>query len=150
MHTPYFIDLISSGSMVLPDLAVPVPERFIKPQERQHLYVPGSPEAYIGVVGKFAMIVWPLVAFLTISQYHDFCNICVITQPVLILETEVFPLSQCTFFVLSHTSNPRSHLSPSSTPSYNLCPHPSPSCTVLVVGGGVSTPPALLQTSSAR
>lgn len=51
LHTPFFIDLISSGSMVLPDLAVPVPERFIKPQERQHLYVPGSPEAFVGVVG---------------------------------------------------------------------------------------------------
>ena len=52
LHTPFLIDLINSGSLVLPDLEVPVPERFVKPQERQHLYVPGSPEAYVGVVGK--------------------------------------------------------------------------------------------------
>nr|UCK81479.1 macroglobulin-complement related protein-like 1 [Arenicola marina] len=50
-NTPYFIDLISSGSLVLPDLQIPVPELFIKPEERQHLYVPGSPGAYVGIVG---------------------------------------------------------------------------------------------------
>lgn len=52
LHTPFFIDLINSGSLVLPDLEIPVPERFVKPEERQHLYVPGSPEAYVGLVGK--------------------------------------------------------------------------------------------------
>ena len=52
LHTPYFIDLISSGSQVLPDLEIPVPERFIRPQERQHLFVPGSQRATIGIVGR--------------------------------------------------------------------------------------------------
>ncbi|ELT94901.1 hypothetical protein CAPTEDRAFT_205407 [Capitella teleta] len=51
LHTPYVIDLINSGSLVLPDLEIPVPERFVKPQERQHLYVPGSPECHVGIVG---------------------------------------------------------------------------------------------------
>ena len=51
LQTPYFIDLINSGSLVLPDLEIPVPERFVKPEERQHLYVPGSPVATVGIVG---------------------------------------------------------------------------------------------------
>ena len=57
LHTPYFVDLINSGSMVLPDLEIPVDERFVKPEERKHLYVPGSPDAKVGIVGK--LIVYP-------------------------------------------------------------------------------------------
>lgn len=53
LHTPYFVDLISSGSMVLPDLEIVVPERFVKPEERKHLYVPGSPVATVGIVGMY-------------------------------------------------------------------------------------------------
>lgn len=51
LNTPFVIDLINKGSRVIPDLEIPVPERFIRPQERQHLYVPGSPEATVGIVG---------------------------------------------------------------------------------------------------
>ena len=52
LHTPYFIDLINSGTLTLHDLEIPVPERFVKPEERKHLYVPGSPNATVGIVGK--------------------------------------------------------------------------------------------------
>ena len=36
---------------MLPDLEVPVPEQFVMPEERRHLYVPGSPECYVGISG---------------------------------------------------------------------------------------------------
>jgi len=51
LHTPYFVDMFSSGSLTLPDLEIPVPERFVIPEERRHLYVPGSPVATVGIVG---------------------------------------------------------------------------------------------------
>ena len=52
-HTPYFIDLINSGSVILPDLDIPVPERFVEPSVRHHLYVPGSERGVVSVVGEF-------------------------------------------------------------------------------------------------
>ncbi len=51
-NTPYLIDLINHGSLMIPDLEIPVPERFIYPERRQHIYVPGSAYAYVGIVGK--------------------------------------------------------------------------------------------------
>ena len=46
------MDLIESGSMTLPDLEIPVPDRFVEPEARKHLYVPGSPVAKVAIVGK--------------------------------------------------------------------------------------------------
>ena len=54
-HTPYLVDLVSRGSLVIPDLDIPVPERFINPGQREHLYVPGSEKATVSVVGKINM-----------------------------------------------------------------------------------------------
>jgi len=51
LHTPYFIDLINSGTLTLHDLEIPVPERFVEPEQRRHLYVPGSQKATVGIVG---------------------------------------------------------------------------------------------------
>ncbi|ELT87097.1 hypothetical protein CAPTEDRAFT_227765 [Capitella teleta] len=50
-NTPYLLDLINQGSKVIPDFDIVVPERFIKPQQRFHLYVPGSERAILSVVG---------------------------------------------------------------------------------------------------
>lgn len=63
-HTPYFVDLISSGSMRFPDLEIPVPEQFIRPNLNKHLYVPGSPQCRVGIVGD---VVGP-------GFYEDFLN----------------------------------------------------------------------------
>jgi len=52
-HTPFLIDLINSGSMTHPDLRIAVPERFVNPGERHHLYVPGSGKAFVSIVGWF-------------------------------------------------------------------------------------------------
>ena len=46
------MDLIESGSMTLPDLEIPVPDRFVEPEARKHLFVPGSPVAKVGIVGN--------------------------------------------------------------------------------------------------
>ena len=50
-NTPYLIDLINQGSLIVPDFEIPVPETFLYPEQRQHLYVPGSAEAYVGIIG---------------------------------------------------------------------------------------------------
>ena len=54
-HTPYLVDLVSQGSVIVPDLEIPVPERFIQPDKREHLYVPGSERAFVHVVGELAV-----------------------------------------------------------------------------------------------
>ncbi|XP_071092281.1 CD109 antigen-like [Haliotis cracherodii] len=50
-HTPYLIDLITYASIIIPDLDVPVPEQFVVPEQRYHLYVPGSPEGHLSIFG---------------------------------------------------------------------------------------------------
>ncbi|KAK2182230.1 hypothetical protein NP493_362g02042 [Ridgeia piscesae] len=50
-NTPYLIDLISSGFQIVPDFEIPVPEQFVYPEQRRHLYVPGSAESIVTVVG---------------------------------------------------------------------------------------------------
>ena len=52
-HTSYFIDLVNKGSQLIPALFIPVPEKFIFPEERRHRYVPGSQEAYATVFGLY-------------------------------------------------------------------------------------------------
>ena len=50
-NTPFLLDLINQGSRIVPDFDIIVPERFINPGQREHLYVPGSEEATLSVVG---------------------------------------------------------------------------------------------------
>ncbi|XP_046585013.1 LOW QUALITY PROTEIN: murinoglobulin-1-like [Haliotis rubra] len=50
-HTPYLIDLITYASIIIPDLDVPVPEQFVVPEQREHLYVPGSAVAHLSIFG---------------------------------------------------------------------------------------------------
>ena len=50
-HTPYFINLVSRGSVIVPDLEVPVPEMFYHPEQREQLYVPGSAKCTVSLVG---------------------------------------------------------------------------------------------------
>ena len=51
-HTPYLIDMIKYGSETIPDLQIPVPDQFVVPEVREHLYVPGSGVADISLFGK--------------------------------------------------------------------------------------------------
>ncbi|CAH1782654.1 unnamed protein product [Owenia fusiformis] len=50
-HTPYFVDLVKFSQIIIPDLWIPVPERFVLPEQRQHLYVPGSVSTKVSIVG---------------------------------------------------------------------------------------------------
>ncbi|CAH1782653.1 unnamed protein product [Owenia fusiformis] len=50
-HTPYFVDLVKFSQVIIPDLWIPIPERFILPEQRHHLYVPGSTSTTVSVVG---------------------------------------------------------------------------------------------------
>ncbi len=51
-HTPYLIDMVNQGSVVIPDFDSPIPEIFIYPEEAWHIYVPGSEEAVFTLFGK--------------------------------------------------------------------------------------------------
>ena len=51
--TPYLIDLLNYGSLDVPDLDIPVPEIFVYPETSEHLYVPGSGEAFLSIVGEY-------------------------------------------------------------------------------------------------
>ena len=57
-NTPYLIDLVSQGSIIIPDFDIPVPERFWLPEQREHLYVPGSAKAFVSIVGKYRLYVY--------------------------------------------------------------------------------------------
>ena len=49
--TPYLIDLVNKGSSLIPDFWIPIPERFLVPNTREHLFVSGSQRATINVAG---------------------------------------------------------------------------------------------------
>ena len=51
-HTPYLVDMITYGSLAMPDLKVNVTDLFITPEQRFHNYVPGSPRAQVTLFGK--------------------------------------------------------------------------------------------------
>ncbi len=51
-HTPYLIDLVNQGSVIIPDFDSPIPEMFKHPEKPEHLYVPGSEEATFTLFGK--------------------------------------------------------------------------------------------------
>lgn len=55
-HTPYMIDLISQGSVIIPDLEVPISEMFWHPEQRAHLYVPGSEKLSVTLVGELSFL----------------------------------------------------------------------------------------------
>ncbi|XP_052062550.1 CD109 antigen-like [Mytilus californianus] len=50
-HTPYLIDLIRYSSIKIPELKVNVSDKFIEPEVREHLYVPGSEKAVLTCFG---------------------------------------------------------------------------------------------------
>ena len=51
-HTPFFIDLINSGSMLNPSLEITTEEQFRHPENNFNWYVPGSPKAILTLSGK--------------------------------------------------------------------------------------------------
>jgi len=51
-HTPFLIDMITYGSIIIPDLKVNVSDQFLIPEQRYHQYVPGSPKAKVALFGK--------------------------------------------------------------------------------------------------
>lgn len=50
-HTPYLIDLVNQGSVIIPDFDIPIPDYFVYREEPWHLYVPGSELAFYSVFG---------------------------------------------------------------------------------------------------
>lgn len=49
---PYVVDLVNSGSIIIPDFDIPIMERFFVPDQRELLYVPGSNTAVMFVWGR--------------------------------------------------------------------------------------------------
>ena len=54
-NTPYLVDLINQGSLIVPDFDIIVPEQFIYPEQREHSYVPGSPKAVLSIIGMYML-----------------------------------------------------------------------------------------------
>ena len=52
-YTPYMIDLVNQGSVIIPDFDCVVPDQFIDPSVPYHLYVPGSESAIMSIFGKY-------------------------------------------------------------------------------------------------
>ncbi|XP_069113947.1 CD109 antigen-like [Argopecten irradians] len=50
-HTPCLIDMITYGSIIIPDLKVNVSDQFITPEQRYHNYVPGSGVGHLSLFG---------------------------------------------------------------------------------------------------
>lgn len=80
-NTPYLIDLVTKGSVIIPDLELPVPERFVRPEQRKHLYVPGSATAEVTLVGRWrshTAVILPYLLFYsnTISGFKSYI-VCV-------------------------------------------------------------------------
>lgn len=48
---PYILDLVNQGSQLIPDFSTNIPERFVKPGERDFLYIPGSNVAHMRIHG---------------------------------------------------------------------------------------------------
>ena len=60
-HTPFFVDLVNKGSAVIPDFQIPSTERFVDPNKRKLLYVPGSPTSTLSIVGEWiTSAIWQL------------------------------------------------------------------------------------------
>ena len=51
-HTPYLVDLVNQGSVIIPDFDSPIPEMFWQPEQPYHLYVPGSESAEYQLFGE--------------------------------------------------------------------------------------------------
>ena len=50
-HTPYLVDLVNQGSVIIPDFDSVVPDQFIDPDIPYHRYVKGSEWARIYING---------------------------------------------------------------------------------------------------
>ena len=51
-QTPYLIDLVNQGSVIIPDFDISIPERYVVPNQRELLYVPGSNVVTMFLWGK--------------------------------------------------------------------------------------------------
>ena len=50
-HTPYLVDLVNQGSVIIPDFDSVVPDQFIDPDIPYHRYVKGSEWARMNING---------------------------------------------------------------------------------------------------
>ena len=55
-HTPYLVDLVNTGSLIIPDLKINISERFFDPGKRDLLYIPYSGVAKLHVFGKLNLV----------------------------------------------------------------------------------------------
>jgi len=55
-HTPYLVDLVNTGSVIIPDLKINISERFFDPGARDLLYIPHSGVAKLHVFGNLNVL----------------------------------------------------------------------------------------------
>jgi len=67
--TPYLVDLVNTGSLIIPDLKINISERFFDPGARDLLYIPYSGVSTLHVYGESALLFAGLSCF-------SFCLSC--------------------------------------------------------------------------
>jgi len=55
--TPYLVDLVNTGSLIIPDLKINISERFFDPGARDLLYIPYSGVSTLHVYGKATLCI---------------------------------------------------------------------------------------------
>lgn len=73
MFTPYLVDLVNTGSLIIPDLKINISERFFDPGARDLLYIPYSGVATLHVYGALT-----LCLFLCHFVVHSASVVCAV------------------------------------------------------------------------
>ena len=77
-HIPFLVDLNNQGSQLSPYFDIPMPQQFIVPGRREHLYIPGSNMADVHVYGQYSYSDLPgnviLIHIFNDSIYRE-CNL---------------------------------------------------------------------------
>jgi hypothetical protein len=73
-HTPYLVDLVNTGSLIIPDLKINISQRFYYPGARDLLYIPYSGKSTLYVYGDMVspgLFEDHLTSLNTAWSYHD-------------------------------------------------------------------------------
>ena len=58
---PYVVDLINKPNLLIPYFDTQLTERFINPEQRELLYVPGSNQGVMNIYGKVLIVTYNIV-----------------------------------------------------------------------------------------
>jgi len=85
--TPYLVDLVNTGSLIIPDLKINISERFFDPGARDLLYIPYSGVTTLHVYGEHLRCLFGFDVLLSIytlnkQQNCQYCNLLLVCHTV--------------------------------------------------------------------